>query len=85
MLVGEYSTYKGIFKASVVEKSGLLFLESNEKGDEFSFPLIPENEKLENLKFYTPIVGGRMAAEFVVETSGKVDLYFERNRFHKIK
>jgi CubicO group peptidase (beta-lactamase class C family) len=85
MLVGEYATYKGIAKASVVRKSGLLFIESNEKGDEFSFALIPESDKLENLKFYAPITGGRIAAEFVVEASGKVDLYFERNRYHKIK
>jgi len=85
MLVGEYECYKGIVKASVVRKGGLLFLESKEKGYEFSLALIPESDKLESLKFYAPIVGGRIAAEFVVETPGKVDLYFERNRFHKIK
>jgi CubicO group peptidase (beta-lactamase class C family) len=85
MLVGDYAGYKGIVKASVVRKSGLLFVESNEKGAEFSFALIPESDKFQNLKFYVPFAGGRMAAEFVVEASGKVDLYFERNRFHKIK
>ena len=85
MLVGEYAGYKGIMKTSVVRKGGLLFIESNEKGAEFNFALIPESDKLENLKFYIPWAGARMAAEFIVEASGKVDLYIERNRFHKIK
>ena len=85
MLAGEYAGYKGIVKTSVVRKGGLLFIESNEKGAEFSLALIPESDKLENLKFYIPGAGVRMAAEFVVEASGKVDLYIERNRFHKTK
>lgn len=85
MLVGEYAGYKRIMKTSVVRKGGLLFIESNEKGAEFSFALIPESDKLENLKFYIPWAGVRMPAEFVVEASGKVDLYIERNLFHKIK
>jgi CubicO group peptidase (beta-lactamase class C family) len=85
MLVGEYATYKGIVKASVARKSGLLFLESNVKGDEFSFALIPESDKLDSLRFYMPNAGGRIPAEFVIEAPGKVDLYIERNRFHKTK
>jgi hypothetical protein len=47
--------------------------------------LIPENDRLENLRFYIPAAGIRMPAEFVVDSSGKIDLYIERNRFHKIK
>jgi hypothetical protein len=85
MLAGEYAGYKGIVKTSVVRKGGLLFIESNEKGGEFSLALIPESDKLENLKFYIPWAGVRIPAEFVVEASGKVDLYIERNRFHKTK
>jgi CubicO group peptidase (beta-lactamase class C family) len=85
MLVGEYAGYKGIVKTSVVNKGGLLFAESSEKGAEFSYALIPESDKPENLKFYILLAGARMPAEFVVEASGKVDLYIERNRLHKIK
>ena len=85
MLVGEYAGYKGIVKTSVVRKGGLLFIESNEKGAEFSLALIPESDKLENLKFYIPYAGVRIAAEFVVEASGKVDLYIEDHRFHKTR
>jgi hypothetical protein len=32
-----------------------------------------------------PMAGTRMAAEFVVEAPEKIDLYIERNRFHKVK
>jgi CubicO group peptidase (beta-lactamase class C family) len=85
MLVGEYAGYKGIVKISVVRRGGLLFIESKEKLAEQSLALIPESNKLESLKFYVPMTGARMAAEFIVEASGKVDLYIERNRFHKIK
>jgi CubicO group peptidase (beta-lactamase class C family) len=86
MLVGEYQSYKGIVKVAVTRKGGILSLEIKEKLAEDSLPLIPENEKLENLRFYVPTPGGgRMPAEFVVDPSGKVELYIERYRFHKIK
>jgi CubicO group peptidase (beta-lactamase class C family) len=84
-LAGLYQTYKGINKATIVKKAGLLYLEVKEKWMEASEPLIPETEKLENLKFYmvTP-TGDKMPVEFTVDSSGKVDLYVERNRFHKV-
>jgi CubicO group peptidase (beta-lactamase class C family) len=85
MLVGEYAGYKGIVKISVGRKGGLLFMDVKEKLAEQSFALIPENDKLENLKFYVLIAGTRTTAEFVLEDSGKVDLYIERYRFHKVK
>ena len=85
MLVGEYESYKGIMKVSVIRKGGILFVESKDKLAEQSFALIPENDRLENLKFYIPAGGIRMPAEFVVGSSGKIDLCIERNRFHKIK
>jgi hypothetical protein len=85
MLVGEYAGYKGIIKVSVVRKGGLLFIEVKEKLAEQSLPLIPESDRLETLKFYVPMEGTRTPAEFVVDDSGKVDLYVERYRFHKIK
>jgi CubicO group peptidase (beta-lactamase class C family) len=85
LLVGEYAGYKGIIKVSVVRKGGLLFMEVKEKLGEQSIPLIPESDKLETLKFYTPTEGTRTPVEFIVNDSGKVDLYVERYRFHKIK
>ena len=85
VLVGEYESYKGIVKVSIVRKGGILFVEVKEKLGAESFPLVPESDKLENLRFYIPLSGTRMTAEFVVDSSGKVDLYIERNRFHKIR
>jgi len=85
MLVGEYAGYKGIIKVSVVRKDGVLFLDVKEKLAEQSLPLIPENDRLETLKFYLPTPITRTPVEFVVGDSGKVDMYLERYRFHKIK
>jgi len=85
MLVGEYESYKGTVKIAVVRNGGILSLESKEKLAEESLPLIPENEKLENLRFYAPTPGGRTPAEFVIDLLGKVDLYIERYRFHKVR
>jgi hypothetical protein len=85
MLAGEYESYKGITKLSVVRKGGILFGEVKEKLVGQSFALIPEDDRLESLKFYIPAGGMRMSSEFVVDSSGKIDLYIERNRFHKVK
>jgi len=84
MLAGVYESYKGINKVSVVKKGGLLYVEVKEKLMEMSAPLIPESEELENFKFYIPELGVKMPVEFTVDPSGKIDLYIERNRFHKI-
>lgn len=83
MLAGEYALYKEIHKVSVVNKGGVLYLESKDKLMQMSAPLIPESEKLENFKFYIP-GPVKMPVEFVVDSSGKTDLYVERNRLHKI-
>jgi hypothetical protein len=86
MLVGTYETYKGVNKASVVKKGGLLYLEIKEKYMESSDPLIPETEKIEEFKFYMVTeTGDKMPVEFEVDSAGKIDLYVERNRYHKIR
>lgn len=84
-LAGSYQTYKGINKVSIVKKAGLLYLEVKEKWMEASEPLIPETEKIENFKFYMVApTGDKMPVEFTIDSSGKIDLYVERNRFHKV-
>ena len=86
MLVGEYETYKGINKVSVKKKGSLLYVESEMWGTKTSYPLIPETDKIEDLRFYTISGPSKKArVEFVVNSSGKIDLYIERNRFHKIR
>lgn len=83
MLVGEYEKYKGTGRLTIVQKEGLLYLDSKET--DIIVPLIPENDKVEDYKFYTiPVPGGKFPVEFEVSSSGEIDLYIERNRFHKI-
>jgi len=85
MLAGEYASYHGVFKISVAKKGPLLFFESRQRGMPRSFPLIPETDKLENFKFYAFVgPGKKMTIEFKVESTGKIDLYDERVRYHKI-
>ena len=86
MLTGVYESYKGIVKLSVVKKGAMLYLESKEKLMEMSLPLIPENDQIENLKFYAILAPGeKTPVEFTVDPSGKIDLYIERHRLHKVK
>ena len=85
MLAGEYATYKGINKVSIEKKGGMLYLEYKRWDMELRAPLIPETEKLENYKFY--IISGpgsKTPVEFTADPSGKIDLYVERDRLHKI-
>lgn len=85
MLAGVYKSYKGIIKLSVVKKGSILYLESKEKLMEMSVPLIPETDKIENFKFYIiSAPGERTPVEFIVDSSGKIDLYVERHRLHKV-
>jgi hypothetical protein len=85
MLIGEYESYKGIAKVSVARKGGILFGEVKDKLSGYDFALIPEDDRLESLKFYMLSGGIRMPVEFAVDSSGKIDLYIGRNRFHKVR
>jgi CubicO group peptidase (beta-lactamase class C family) len=85
MLTGEYESYKGLWRFSVVRMGGILLAESKEKLLEMSLALIPEDDRLENLRFYTLVGGTRSPVEFVVDPSGKIDLYISHGRFHKVK
>jgi hypothetical protein len=86
MLVGEYETYKGINKVSVKKKAAQLYVESEEWGRKTSYPLVPETAKIEDYKFHAISGPGRKTlVEFVVDSSSKIDLYIDRNRFHKIR
>ncbi|MBU7026032.1 MAG: serine hydrolase [Theionarchaea archaeon] len=83
MLAGEYESYKGIHKISIMKKGELLYAEIKEKFIEMEAPLIPETENMETFTFYIQGPGVRTPVEFVVDSSG-IDLYIERNRFHKM-
>lgn len=86
LLTGEYAIYKGIVTVSVVQKGAMLYLEGELGGQKMSVPLIPEGDLLDDLKFYIiQEPGKKLPIEFDVADEGKIDLYVERNRFHKIK
>ncbi len=79
-LTGKYEIYKGITEVSVVNKNGLLFLE----GQQGSYPLIPKNNDLEENLFYIYSGPGQKSiVEFREKSPGEIDLFVERNRFHK--
>ncbi|MFP3952257.1 MAG: serine hydrolase [Candidatus Bathyarchaeia archaeon] len=84
-LVGKYAIYKGIHEAEVKNKGGMLYLESEFGDEKMSYPLIPETDTIENYRFSTIIgPGKKMPIEFIVNSPEDIDLYLERNRFHKI-
>jgi len=85
MLVGVYESYKGINRASVVKRGSTLYLEIKDKLWEMNVPLIPVDERLEEYRFYIVEGGVKIPVEFVVDSSGKIDLYIERHRLHKVK
>jgi hypothetical protein len=85
LLTGKYETYKGIIRISIVKKGGLLYAEVKEKYMEASYPLIPETDKIEDHRFHIiSETGDKIPIEFKVDHSGRADLYYERNRFHKV-
>ena len=84
ILTGTYEIYRGLSRVKVVNRGGLLFLERRDWFMEASIPLIPERDDLETYRFYILSEGVRQPVEFVVESPEKIDLYVERNRYHKI-
>ncbi len=90
-LTGEYETYKGIHKMSVVIRGGLLYIEAEDRRISFagisqgmSVPLIPASDTLEEFKFY--MINGpnaKSTVEFSTSSKGKVDLYIAEWVFHK--
>ncbi|MCR6669388.1 MAG: hypothetical protein NDF52_07445, partial [archaeon YNP-WB-062] len=49
-----------------------------------TMPLIPEDDLMESNRFYVYSNGVRMPVEFVIYSDGRVDMYIERDRFHKV-
>jgi len=85
-LTGSYETYRGISKARVLNKGGLLYFEQTElESGSVLIPLIPESDGLESNRFYIWSEGTRQPVEFEVHSADKIDLYVERNRYHKIR
>ncbi|KPJ48509.1 hypothetical protein AMJ40_07350 [candidate division TA06 bacterium DG_26] len=85
-LTGDYETYKGIHKMSVVNRGGLLHVVSKFLGSEASYPLIAENGSTNSLEFYVVTdLGTKRYVNFVVHGNGEVEFFAERCRFHKVQ
>ena len=82
-LTGSYETYRGLAKAEVASRGGLLYLVQKGFDTDAATPLIPEDDMLESDRFYILSEGVRQPVEFVIGPE-KIDLYVERNRYHKV-
>ncbi|MFB0543889.1 MAG: serine hydrolase [Candidatus Bathyarchaeia archaeon] len=83
MLEGKYESYRGIYRVSVVKRGSLLYLVRGQ--EEVGTPLIPESDKIEDLKFYIYSVEARTPVEFEVDREGRAHLYLDRWSLHKVK
>lgn len=84
MLTGKYETYRGVNQVEIKKRGSLLYVETKLPGMGDSYPLLPVDDRMENFQFYAYTgVGTKLMVEFVVESPQKIDLYLERNRFHK--
>lgn len=81
-LTGEYQIHMGLEKLRVVNKGGLLYLEQKDSFIDAQTPLIPEEQMMGNLRFYTLTEGIKVPIE-LVETGTGYDLFLERYRYHK--
>jgi len=84
LLCGHYSTYMGVDNAEVVSRGGMLYLIQKGVFGSITMPLIPEDDLMESNRFYVYSNGVRMPVEFVIYSDGRVDMYIERDRFHKV-
>jgi len=83
-LTGEYESYRGITTATVEEHAGALELTVDGALGDRSMTLLPTDPERPGDEFEIPTMSGaRRTAEF--ERHGDhVDLYYDRNRLHKV-
>lgn len=88
-LIGEYESYRAMLKGKIVRKEGMLYFQPNESTQYVlpfkSKPLIPYDEKLKELRFYTfDIPVEKTNIEFFKDERGNVDkMLWDRYLFHK--
>ncbi|NPD87798.1 MAG: serine hydrolase [Asgard group archaeon] len=82
---GEYVNYKGINKVKIYIENGLLFYESKFGETLNKVALIPEDAKLADNRFYIYSFGYKTPVTFEIKENNEIDLFIERNCFHKIK
>lgn len=83
LLAGTYASYRNAVSVRIFAKGGLLYLEQKNPFLDSVVPLIPEDDSLRNYRFYTLTEGVRLPIEFRAGPKG-IDLYIERDRYHKV-
>jgi len=84
-LTGEYRIYKGLEKIKIYIENGILIGETSFRDVTSKFTLIPVDPKIEDYKFYVYNYGNMLPVHFEIKEKGQIDLFVERNCFHKIK
>lgn len=84
LLAGEYQLYKGLNKISIIKKGLTLFAKFPDE-DCPAFQILPENDQLDDLNFYIMMNSVKFPIIFTLDKkTGKIDVHYERNIFHKI-
>ena len=84
-LSGEYTNYKGLNKIKIFVDNGILVGETTFGEITTRYVLIPKDPKMEDYKFYIYNFGNTLPVHFEIKENDKIDLFVERNCFHKIK
>ncbi|NIQ06713.1 MAG: serine hydrolase [Candidatus Korarchaeota archaeon] len=84
MLTGTYETYKGLTTAEIVKEGGLLYMEGRNQFMDVRVPLIPQDTCYDSNRFYIVSDGIKQPVRFVIHAPDKIDLYVERNLYHKV-
>jgi CubicO group peptidase (beta-lactamase class C family) len=84
-LIGTYEVYRGLERVRVLNRSGALYLEQKDPFTDAILPLIPDDQSPITTKYYTLVEGLRQPVEFVVHSEDRIDLFWERYRYHKTR
>ena len=84
-LTGEYTTYKGLEKVKIYIDNGILIGETSFRDVTSKFVLIPVDPKVEDYNFYIYNLGNKLPIHFEINEKDQINLFVERNCFHKVK
>ncbi len=85
-LTGDYEVYRGLEKARVINRRGLLYLEQTNRrtGKTSATPLIPEDPMLGSTDFYLLGNGIKSPVEFAIRDDDTIVLCIGRYCYHKV-
>lgn len=83
-LTGEYESYRGITTATVEREAGALKLIAEGALGDQEMTLLPKNPKSPGEEFEIPTMEGTRKTATFEAHGDHVDLYYDRNRLHKV-